>query len=54
MAYLLLILVLAVLVYVGWRVTRMAADRPRTRVIGPDDDPEFLRHINPRGDQPRS
>ena len=54
MAYLLLILVLAALVYVGWRVTRTAANRPRTRVIGPDDDPDFLRRINPRDDQPRS
>jgi len=53
-AYLLLILVLAALVYVGWRVTRMAANRPRTREIGPDDDPDFLRRINPRDDQPRS
>ncbi|QZY46987.1 hypothetical protein [Mycolicibacterium austroafricanum] len=53
MAYLLLILVLAALVYVGWRVARMTANRPRTRVIGPDDDPEFLRRINPRDDQPR-
>ena len=54
MAYLLLILVLAVLVYVGWRITRAAANRPRTRGIGPDDDPDFLRRINPRDDQPRS
>ncbi len=54
MAYVLLILVLAALVYLGWRVTRAAANRPRTRVIGPDDDPDFLRRINPRGDQPRS
>ncbi|CAA0110194.1 MULTISPECIES: hypothetical protein [Mycolicibacterium] len=54
MAYLLLLIVLAALVYVGWRVTRMAANRPRTRVIGPDDDPDFLRRINPRDDQPRS
>ncbi len=54
MAYLLLILVLAALVYVGWRVVRMNAARPRTRTIGPDDDPDFLRRINPRDDQPRS
>ena len=53
MAYLLLILVLAALVYAGWRVTQMNANRPRTRTIGPDDDPEFLRRINPRDDQPR-
>ena len=53
-AYLLLILVLAALVYVGWRVTRMTANRTRTRVIGPDDDPDFLRRISPRDDKPRS
>jgi hypothetical protein len=53
-AYVLLILVLAGLVYVGWRVTRMAAKRPQTRVIGPDDDPDFLRRISPRDDRPRS
>ncbi|MGE2832834.1 hypothetical protein [Mycobacterium sp. SMC-4] len=54
MAYLLLMLVLAAVVYVGWRVTQAAANRPRRRVIGPDDDPEFLRRITPRDDQPRS
>ncbi|WP_165606825.1 hypothetical protein [Mycolicibacterium iranicum] len=54
MAYLLLILVLAAVVYIVWRMVRMNAQRPRTRTIGPDDDPEFLRRINPRDDQPRS
>ncbi|MGE2732839.1 hypothetical protein [Mycolicibacterium vaccae] len=54
MAYLLLMLVVAAVVYIGWRMSRMAANRPRTRVIGPDDDPEFLRRITPRDDQPRS
>ncbi len=53
MAYLLLILVVAALAYVGWRMARMYANRPQTRTIGPDDDPEFLRRINPRDDQPR-
>ncbi|VEG51616.1 Uncharacterised protein [Mycolicibacterium aurum] len=53
MAYLLLILVLAALVYLGWRAAQMYANRPRTRVIGPDDDPDFLRRINPSDDQPR-
>jgi len=52
-AYLLLILVVAALAYVGWRMARMYANRPQTRTIGPDDDPEFLRRINPRDDQPR-
>lgn len=53
MAYLLLVLILAALVYLGWRAARMYAARPRNRVIGPDDDPEFLRRINPRDDHPR-
>lgn len=47
MAYLLLILVLAGLIYAGWRLTRLTAARPRTRVIGPDDDPDFLRRLGP-------
>ena len=50
MAYLLLILVLAGLIYAGWRLTRMTAARPKTRVIGPDDDPDFLRRLGPDND----
>jgi len=51
--FLLLILVLAGLIYAGWRLTRMtAAARPKTRVIGPDDDPDFLRRLG-HGDNPR-
>jgi hypothetical protein len=45
--YLLLALIVAGLVLVTWRLLRASADRPRPRVIGPDDDPEFLRRINP-------
>lgn len=52
MAYLLLILVLALLTYVGWRLMRVSSSRPRTRVIGPDDDPEFLRRLG-QEDNPR-
>jgi hypothetical protein len=44
--YLLLVLVLGTLIYVGWRAARSQIDRPKTRVIGPDDDPEFLRRLN--------
>src|SRR5262245_30361293 len=44
-AYLLLIFVLAGLAYVGYRLTRVSAGRPKTRVIGPDDDPDFLRRL---------
>jgi uncharacterized membrane protein len=43
--FVLLSTILALLVYFGWRTTRGAANRPTTRVIGPDDDPEFLRHL---------
>ncbi|WP_199178164.1 hypothetical protein [Mycobacterium hubeiense] len=52
MAYLLLTLLLAALAYVGWRLTRVSANRPRTRVIGPDDDPDFLRRLG-HEDNPR-
>src|SRR3954453_4767055 len=52
-AFLLLILVLAGLIYVGWRLTRMTAGRPKTRVIGPDDDPDFLRRLGHGDNNPR-
>lgn len=39
MLYLLVVLTLATLLYLGLRTMRA---RPKTRVIGPDDDPEFL------------
>jgi hypothetical protein len=50
-AYLLLVVVLGGLVYIGWRLTRATAGRPGTRTIGPDDDPDFLRRLG--GDKPR-
>jgi hypothetical protein len=50
--YLFAILVLATLAYIGWRLMRVSASRPRTRTIGPDDDPDFLRRLGP-GDNPR-
>ncbi len=53
MAYLLLILVVAGLVYVGWRLMRATAGRPKTRVIGPDDDPDFLRRLGHGDNNPR-
>lgn len=49
MVYLFAILVLAALVYVGLRLMRANATRPRPRTIGPDDDPEFLRRLGPEG-----
>lgn len=45
MQYLLLVLILAGLAYAVWRLTRTVANRPHTRMIGPDDDPDFLRRI---------
>lgn len=46
MIYLLLIVVIAALAYFGLRAVRAQTKRPSTRVIGPDDDPEFLRRIS--------
>jgi hypothetical protein len=52
-AYLLLTLVLAGLAYAGWRLMRLTAARPKTRVIGPDDDPDFLRRLRDGDNNPR-
>lgn len=49
MIYLLLILVVGALVYFGLRAAQAQSRRPKTRVIGPDDDPEFLSRLD-RGD----
>ena len=61
MAYLLLILLLAGLTYVGWRLMRGSGvdggggGQPRNRAIGPDDDPDFLRRLGHEDkDNPRS
>jgi len=51
--YLLVLLTLAALVYVGWRSLRTQANRPKTRVIGPDDDPDFLSRLNRDDNNPR-
>lgn len=53
MLYLLLVLILATLIYLGWRAARAQMNRPKTRVIAPDDDPEFLRRLG-HGDNNRS
>lgn len=53
MLYLLLVLILATLIYLGWPAARAQMNRPKTRVIGPDDDPEFLRRLG-HGDNNRS
>ncbi|BBX57291.1 hypothetical protein TM48_01745 [Mycobacterium shottsii] len=49
MLYLLVVLVSGTLIYIGWRAARSQASRPKTRVIGPDDDPEFLRKLGQGG-----
>jgi hypothetical protein len=51
--YLFLVLVLGTLIYFGWRAARAQADRPKTRVIGPDDDPEFLWRLSHGDNNPR-
>ena len=53
MLYLLLVLVVGTLIYIGWRIARSQANRPKTRVIGPDDDPEFLWRLGRGPDDPR-
>lgn len=53
MLYLLLILVAASLIYVALRAMRTQSNRSATRVIGPDDDPEFLRRLGQGDTNPR-
>lgn len=51
MLYLLIVLTVGTLLYIGWRTTRAQA-RPHIRVIGPDDDPEFLRRLGQGDNKP--
>ncbi len=53
MLYLLLVLLLGSLVYVGWRAARAQINRPKSRVIGPDDDPDFLWRLTHGDNNPR-
>ena len=53
MLYLLLVLIIAAAVYVGWRAIRAQAHRPKTRVVGPDDDPDFLWRLSNGDNKPR-
>ena len=53
MLYLLLIMTIATLVYLGLRAARAHAHRPAPRVIGPDDDPEFLWKLGDGDKKPR-
>ncbi|WP_173009822.1 hypothetical protein [Mycolicibacterium sp. P9-64] len=45
MQYLFLIIILAGLAYTTFRLVRAVSNRPKTRTIGPDDDPDFLRRL---------
>jgi hypothetical protein len=51
--YLVVVLILGTLIYVGWRAARAGVHRPKTRVIGPDDDPDFMRGLGNGDDNPR-
>ena len=53
MLYLLLILVVIAVVYVALRAVRTNASRPTKRVIGPDDDPDFLWRLSHGDNNPR-
>lgn len=53
MQYLLIMVIIGALAYTVWRVMRAQANRPRTRTIGPDDDPEFLWRLNHPDNKPR-
>ena len=53
MLYLLLVLVFGTLIYVGWGAARSQVNRPKSRVIGPDDDPDFLWRLGRGDDDPR-
>jgi len=51
--YLLVVLVLGTLIYIGWRAARSQSIRAKSRVIGPDDDPDFLGRLGHGDDNPR-
>jgi hypothetical protein len=51
--YLLLALVVATVLYVGRRAARSQINRPKSRVIGPDDDPDFLWRLTHGDNNPR-
>jgi len=51
--YLLLILLVGGLTYVALRAMRANARRPTKRVIGPDDDPDFLWRLSHGDNNPR-
>ncbi len=53
MIYLFAIIGLVALTTVFWRAFGpQSTDRSATRVVGPDDDPEFLRRLGPGASPP--
>jgi hypothetical protein len=51
--YLLLVFILGWLIYIGVRVARAYLNRPKSRVIGHDDDPDFLWRLSHGDNNPR-
>jgi hypothetical protein len=51
--YLLLVFILGSLIYLGVRMARAQHNRPKSRVIGPDDDPDFLWRLGHGDNKPR-
>ena len=45
MQFVLLFIALAALSYLVWRMRAVRQPRPVSRVIGPDDDPDFLNSL---------
>jgi hypothetical protein len=51
--YLLLVLVLGTLIYVGWGGALSQVTPHKRRGVGPDDDPEFLWRLSHGDNNPR-
>jgi hypothetical protein len=51
--YLLLVLIIGAAVYFGLRAIRAQANKAKTRVVGPDDDPDFLWRLSHGDNNPR-
>ena len=53
MLYLVLLVALGTLIIIGYRVPRTRPAPPTRRVIGPDDDPDFLWRLSRGDNNPR-
>ncbi|MGK2881039.1 MAG: hypothetical protein ACSLE6_09680 [Mycobacterium sp.] len=53
MGVLLVLVLVGLVVYFGWRLARAYANRPQSRTIGPDDDPDFLWRLGNDQNKPR-